>query len=808
MESSSYGQREHRAAFTVKNIVSELGTPGDAEWWLSWPPDVFALTSMVLGTTGYYRYGVQYVGPPQASDAKSGGALVPYYGDPKKLRQLWKEAHEWGDWLCLRASPVDGGSPHSSGGDTVSLIRGLLLELLQSDVLLENPRHERDRLHPQAAELEHLVGSTLRLHALADEASRIFGTLRAGYGRKSALNLAANLLFETTGNLSRLPRRFGIVLPKNRTPQRGLTLRSFSHHLTFHRTEVDVRWRSFPWVSRDRHTVNVLVVPWPYEVEPCDFRAHDRTVSARHLHPKFGHFGYEPGTPFNPTLLISLVEKALAEVRRVHLVVFPELALTLGELLTLQEELATHFADAYVPTVIAGVRGEHRNEVHVAGYFFGRWYRQVQSKHHRWLLDARQIKQYNLASVLDGSTLWWEDIHLPGRHLTLFTPNSWLTLCPLICEDLAQIEPVSDVIRGVGPTLMVALLMDGPQLAERWSARYVSVFADDPGTSVLTVTSLGMAERSRAPGFPPNRTVALWRDAHGGTEAITLGQGEAAALLTLRVEYREEVTADGRSDGESGAVLTLQGLKLLGGPKGLQAPSPPPPVRRAESLRSHNRRFKIDVPLDAAQVDSFDLTVLAYFVNATLEMPLDLIERSIALICEKKADLDGDIRGGVAGILADRLCGMRTAKKEPWPPERFRTALLSYHDFIREYRTQVGVKTQESATRGSAYPGRVKDWLALVDNVRRKLGQLMPHEEEHAESWREYRPRALPFVLLLWSLHNRIMYLLERRPQRVASEPRVSLLGALQDIERCLDENDIGSSLLPSERDLSGERPA
>lgn len=67
----------------------------------------------------------------------------------------------------------------------------------------------------------------------------------------------------------------------------------------------------------------------------------------------------------------------------------------------------------------------------------------------------------------------------------------------LVCEDLARQDPAADLIRAVGPNLLIALLMDGPQLSGRWPARYASVLAEDPGTSVLTLTSLGMAERSR-----------------------------------------------------------------------------------------------------------------------------------------------------------------------------------------------------------------------------------------------------------------------------------------------------------------------
>jgi hypothetical protein len=51
-------------------------------------------------------------------------------------------------------------------------------------------------------------------------------------------------------------------------------------------------------------------------------------------------------------------------------------------------------------------------------------------------------------------------------------------------------------MNAIGPNLVIALLMDGPQLENRWPARYATVLAEDPGSAVLTVTSLGMVRRS------------------------------------------------------------------------------------------------------------------------------------------------------------------------------------------------------------------------------------------------------------------------------------------------------------------------
>ena len=97
---------------------------------------------------------------------------------------------------------------------------------------------------------------------------------------------------------------------------------------------------------------------------------------------------------------------------------------------------------------------------------------------------------------METSRDYWEHIGIQKRVLYFATLNA-MTWTVLVCEDLARQDPAADLIRAVGPNLLIALLMDGPQLSRRWPARYASVLAEDPGTSVLTLTSLGMAERSR-----------------------------------------------------------------------------------------------------------------------------------------------------------------------------------------------------------------------------------------------------------------------------------------------------------------------
>ena len=89
---------------------------------------------------------------------------------------------------------------------------------------------------------------------------------------------------------------------------------------------------------------------------------------------------------------------------------------------------------------------------------------------------------------------------VPRRSIQIVEVGEGSTVVSLVCEDLAQIDDVADVLRSVGPMTVVTPLLDGPQLNSRWAARYASVLADDPGSTVLTLTSYGMAQRSRPAG--------------------------------------------------------------------------------------------------------------------------------------------------------------------------------------------------------------------------------------------------------------------------------------------------------------------
>ena len=179
--------------------------------------------------------------------------------------------------------------------------------------------------------------------------------------------------------------------------------------------------------------------------------------------------------------LVALVGSLHAEARRklgrIDGVLLPELSITDEQFRGLRDGLPQEcFLVAGVGRAEAGgQRGT--NEVRLS---FPPLQEVVQKKHHPWKLNDTQVIQYGLGGVLSPSREWWEYAQLTERQLDFIAMSEDLVICALVCEDLARPDPVANMVRAVGPNLLIALLMDGPQTKERWAARYATVLADDP----------------------------------------------------------------------------------------------------------------------------------------------------------------------------------------------------------------------------------------------------------------------------------------------------------------------------------------
>jgi hypothetical protein len=371
----------------------------------------------------------------------------------------------------------------------------------------------------------------------------------------------------------------------------------------------------------------------------------------------------------------------------------------------------------------------------LSAFFVGEWYEVGQHKHHRWKLDEAQIQQYGLAASLNVRHQWWEAVDVPHRCLSFLVPNGWLNLCPLICEDLAQLEPVSDVIRGVGPTFVIAVLMDGPQIADRWPARYVGVLADDPGTSVLSVTSLGMAKRAIPRGREMNLTTVAWKDRRTGWEPIKTTDADTAVLLTLNAEWVEEFAADGRSDQGSASLMVFQNARCITvppDPANRPQPEPTPDVEQGGGIAT----------------DVLKLTVFSYLVDAAVDAGKDRLGQlcDLALLHEGSTGKHVAIRALPSLLERTRVAlsgmGSERSADEPWSGHDFARAIELLQDFLSGFIATSPIPVDDS-------PSVLFDrWERLVSAVEDRLAELPGGVD---------RTTRIMYVSLLWAIHTRLI---------------------------------------------------
>jgi hypothetical protein len=520
---------------TIGDALATLARPGLLDTALDWPPDVFAATSMLLERSEAYRF---VVSPP------SGEVWPP----PRTGDWEFETSNSARAWTGAVAGPGHPALP-------ALLVRSWRQLIRHVDT-------------PLAALADGtawpLCTALLVLHVVADEACAGIGNATdVSYDLGCELRARAREHLAERGSLSRVPPARLRVLPKAHLPAGGLALRSLSRHVAATSSPADLLWLKAPKGPRrppnvEGHSTLVLL-PWPYRIDTGDFRPTGGPL--QNMDPDaYRFFEFAPSQGLDLDLVHRVLHTASRTVGNVDALVLPESSVDLTELAALETVLSDHG----VPMLVAGVRqpggptgrlGSNVVEFGVNAHDGWRSYRQA--KHHRWALDERQIRQYRLGDALAPSTRWWEAIEIPFRGVQVVEMGQGMTVTPLICEDLARIDAATDLLRSIGPTLIVAPLLDGPQLAGRWASRHAAALADDPGCSVLTLTCLGMVARSGLPGDPPARVVALWNDRHGPAREIELAPGHHAVLLQTSLQPTIAWTADGRRHrGAPSLVLT------------------------------------------------------------------------------------------------------------------------------------------------------------------------------------------------------------------------------------------------------------
>ncbi|MES2885310.1 MAG: hypothetical protein V4709_10925 [Pseudomonadota bacterium] len=581
---------------TGTRALPQAGSQAAPSWSVApdWPPNLFLVAALLIEKLDLL-----------ARWDPANQSLRTLVGDAQEVGRIWCGV-EWSAAPDAMLTKPQRAARKKLGRWWQALLKSFGTLTLDEDAL-----QSLVKARPRAAafrkaglnRLDELSLLLLQLVAVADEASEWVGYPQAPQKRakpepappvrwvQATVAVLASLQRLRAGQPGRqlLPvtsltlgaaNELATVLPKARTPSVGCTLRSLSHNLSLLPPDTQVRtlWNYEPCAgAASADGFNILVVPFPYRLDARAFKQ-----SRRIQGDEAAYFELDPvWLPPRPEVavaewLVGLIEAAWCE-GQVHALVLPELAITESmfaaialrlERLTAPtakvENHATQRAplEMFIAGVICQSPGGNRVNTciyHVRGSEVVSSPPTSQGKHHRWKLDRGQLARYGLSAKLSAAGSYWEDLHIGRRELHFHPFREGSVLCALICEDLARLEPCQPVVRAVGPNLLIALLMDGPQLENRWAARYATVLAEDPGSSVLTLTSLGlmqMSDRFR-PGQPPARTVALWKSADQQIQQLDLPKGHEALLACLYPQNCLETTLDGRDDDGSAVRWNL-----------------------------------------------------------------------------------------------------------------------------------------------------------------------------------------------------------------------------------------------------------
>lgn len=400
------------------------------------------------------------------------------------------------------------------------------------------------------------------------------------------------------------------VLPKARTTSLGCALRSLCRNVCLApmSTEVDARWITMEGSKKDG-LFNLLLIPFPFSMPHGCFKPYlsEAQIKNRMRNRNWRWFDIdqmwlpESGADGDRIKLIEqfvgIIEAAIALNNEINGVVLPEGALDFDLFNRLADRLAS--IDE-IEVLIAGTStaplsrllhddtqvikhgGEykHGNFVSTAIYLppkpgtsdATRYDISVQHKHHRWKLNKQQIIDYGAAFQLDPAYDWWENINISTRKLNFWSFRQHSVLATLICEDLARTDPAQQVIRSIGPSLLISILMDGPQFKQRWPGLYASSLSQDPGCSVLTMTSLGLLkDRPNGGRFKPTRNIALWADQTSGVQEISLSEKAVGVVLNITGNPAATRSLDGRYQLQSARQWELVGIKDVFLPHGVDS---------------------------------------------------------------------------------------------------------------------------------------------------------------------------------------------------------------------------------------------
>ncbi|MYM29027.1 hypothetical protein GTP58_11920 [Duganella sp. CY15W] len=520
----------------------------------AWPPDLFAVVGTIIEKSSCYTF----AGPDLNNPANH----------QKYLEEIFSAAQDWKSFSAVPPLIQDLWDAMLGAGSTeineICNKPELTLTLLKLFAIADEACNGIGwSVDPTSSGINELVTTSFLDQSTAANSS-------------SGKNDVPYLPYRPVSLCSLVRTDLAIVLPKSMTANVGCTIRSLSHHLALlpGSTQVEPSWTVADKPDNSNGFLRILAVPFPFHIPENSFSLkHDKKKINKNAFTP-GFFGLSQnwlktgkddeeisGISFVKDLLIPLLQDAKKESAgaQIHGIVMPECALSEK----LADEVAEALKDQGIEFFITGVLTKQvEGDRNIARtYLFSEsngqyaYMVKAQSKHHRWRIDEAQARRYAL-NFPDNSVLaeehrskqWWESIDVSKRTLPFFAIRKDISISVLICEDLARADPAMSVIRAVGPNLVFALLMDGPQLAARWPGRYATVLADDPGSSVLTLSCIGMVDRSNWLESRPIRSIGLWKDAGGRPQELNLPHSCQGMLLTLKSKNITQNTLDNRSD--------------------------------------------------------------------------------------------------------------------------------------------------------------------------------------------------------------------------------------------------------------------
>ena len=499
-----------------------------------WPCNAFAICASLLKSHGDYRLLI--------SDENDTSWTMNDKDEVVRIGKLW------GDILATDLNDLD------------SVDLGPINSLLINVFDYKNQNTDISDLKKDSEIKKHLLKVCLsadesfkKISVLNPLANNIAGRIAE---QLSILNSAHGYQLAMTNN------SFDSVHYKSSVCQSGISINSISNKLALISPEINLQYieRLSNELDKKRDNYNILILPWPLIVDRTDFE----TLSSSNLlemESDFGFFTYAPSHQIKEDDLNEILDNYYLEFDEIDMITLPECAVesSIADLLFKKIESYCKSNSKYCPTFVTGVYKKPSDDEY--GINSLKLFTKSESyindsplydsveqyKHHRWFLDRSQIHNYKLGNRLSPKRKWWEFSKVGERSLiSYYCQKNDIQITPLICEDLARQDPVAPIIRSLGPNLIIALLLDGAQIKSRWPGRYASLLSEDPGSSVLTISPLGMTMRSDGTGYPPSNTVAFWTEPNGSYKELNLKKSSKGIVLTLEPSYETQWTADGR----------------------------------------------------------------------------------------------------------------------------------------------------------------------------------------------------------------------------------------------------------------------